>query len=504
MNDPQVRTHSYASGAVTFQGYLRVLREQWRVAVAVLVLTAIASVLVVIFRPPEYTAELTLYAAAQPSGAESSALEAGQLAQQRVASYKGLVTSPRVTSEVVAQLGLDVSPKDVAERVTATSPPDSVLINLAVTGPSPGEAEAVANALGATMTNLVTELEKPGAPTAQPPVAIKVVDPAVAPTSPSSPGAVLTLAFGLLAGLALAAGAALARNSLDTSIKTRARLREILDAPILGAISFDRQIRQRPLIVQRSPQAPIVEDFRQLRTKLRFLGNSSTSKVYMITSALPTEGKTTTLGNLAIALGSAGTRTLVIEADLRQPRLAELVGLDPSLGLSTVATGQSTLKCAIQSWPAGRTDILAGGPIPPNPSELLAAADLAGLLNALRPYYDIILIDAPPILHVSDAVAMAPSTDGTILVCRFRKTRQESIRAAADALDAVSAPVVGTVLTMVPAPEANNYPKARTTGRGNEVRQGARQQRHNRAIATILARQRSMARTLNRLRARRL
>lgn len=469
VNNPDERMRSAPSGAVTFQGYLRILREQRRVTVGVLLLAAIASILVAILQPPEYTARLTLYAAAQP-GSESSALQAGELAQQRVASYKELVTSNRVTGEIVDRLNLDASPSEIAQRLTAASPPDSVLIKLGVTGPSPEEAAAVANTLGAIMTDLVAELEAPKAAPAPPPVSIRVVDPASAPSSPSSPDLVVTLTFGMLAGLVLAAGTALARNALDTSVKSAEQLREASGVRVLGTIEFDRQVRQRPLIVQRDPRAQLVETFRQLRTKLQFPGTGADSKVYLVTSPLPLEGKTTTVCNLAIALGSGGTRTLVVEADLRQPRLAELVGLDPSVGLTSVVTGNSTARCAIQPWPAGHIDILTSGPIPANPDELLAATDLASLLSTLRSHYDVILIDTPPVLPVSDTLSMAPRADGTILLCRHRKTRQENVRATIDALDAVSAPVFGAVLTMAPRTQTRNYPRSATRRRNLGLR----------------------------------
>ena len=133
----------------------------------------------------------------------------------------------------------------------------------------------------------------------------------------SSTGLPVILALGLLAGLAVGVGAALARNGLDTSVKSQARLREVAQAPILGTIAYDPQVPKRPLTLHEDPQSPRSEAFRQLRTNLQFVDIDHRRKVIVVTSSMPGEGKTTTLCNLAIAMAAAGSRILVIEADLR-------------------------------------------------------------------------------------------------------------------------------------------------------------------------------------------
>ena len=178
------------------------------------------------------------------------------------------------------------------------------------------------------------------------------------------------------------------------------------------------------------PQSPRSEAFRQLRTNLQFLDVDTPHKVIAITSSLPSEGKTTTLANLAIALASSGFRVITVEADLRRPKLADLLGVERSVGLTSVLAGRVRPEQAVQHWSGGGFDVLARGPLPPNPSELLASQHMAVQLGELRERYDLVLLDTPPLLPVTDAAAVAPATDGAILVCRFKNANRDQVSAA--------------------------------------------------------------------------
>ena len=442
---------------MTTQDYLRVLREQWVVVVIAAVLAVIAAGTVAFLRPPEYTANLTMYVSAQTADDADGAYQGSLLSQQRVTSYVELVSSTRVSGEVIRRLDLPQTPEQLAGQITASSAPDSVLIDVAVTGSSPERAAQVANSVGDVFTRLVDELERPTAADGVPPVVVRVVQPAAVPAAPSSTGLAVPLAFGLFVGLALGMGAALARNAMDTSMKSPERLREAAQAPILGVIAYDPQVPKRPLTLHEDAQSPRSEAFRQLRTNLQFVDVDHPRKVIVVTSSMPGEGKTTTLCNMAIAMAAAGSRLLVIEGDLRRPKVADLLGIERSVGLTSILAGQVRVEQVIQRWAGGRFDVLASGPLPPNPSELLASEHTADLLEELREQYEMVLIDSPPLLPVTDAAAVAPATDGAILVCRFKQTSQGQVQAAVAALQAVSAPLLGTVFTMVPSSGPGAY-----------------------------------------------
>ena len=258
------------------------------------------------------------------------------------------------------------------------------------------------------------------------------------------------LALGFLASLTFGSCAALVRNTLDVSVKSPAQLKDAAGAPNLGVIAFDAQVPKRPLIVREDPHSPRSEAFRQLRTNLQFVDVDNPRKIMLVTSAMPGEGKSTTTANLAVALASTGGRILLIEADLRRPRVAALLGLEQSVGLTNVLSGRGTADQVIQPWAEGALDVMASGPLPPNPSELLGSRQMRDLLGEMRDRYDLVLIDTPPLLPVADTAAISTATDGAILVCRFKRTTRHQVEAAAAAIDAVSSTLLGTVLNMAP------------------------------------------------------
>ncbi|HEY0815771.1 MAG TPA: polysaccharide biosynthesis tyrosine autokinase [Pseudonocardia sp.] len=441
---------------MTFRDNLAVLRDQWVVLLVTVALAMGAAAAVWALRPAQYTATLTLYVSAQTANTADTAYQGGLLSQQRVKSYVELIRSVRVSEAVVADLHLAATPEQVASQISAASTVDSVLIDVGVTDPDAQRAAATVNAVSTVFVRLVDELERPAVPGAVPPVAVRVVRPASVPRTPSSPGLPLMLGIGLLGGLVLGVGAALSRNLLDTSVRSTEQLRAIANAPILATIGYDAAVRKRPLTVHEAPQAPRAEAFRQLRTNLGFVDVDNHHKVLVLTSALPGEGKTTTALNLAIALASSGQKVLVIEADLRRPGAARLLGLEGAVGLTNVLTGRVELKEAIQPW-SGGVELLASGPLPPNPSELLASRQMEAVLGRVRELYDTVLIDTPPLLPVTDAAAVAPATDGALLITRYRKTSRDQAAGAVQALAAVAVPLLGTVLTMVPAKGPRAY-----------------------------------------------
>ncbi|MBA3841505.1 MAG: polysaccharide biosynthesis tyrosine autokinase [Actinobacteria bacterium] len=442
---------------MTLHDYLRVLREQWIVVMIATALGVGGAAGVYFFRSPEYTAKLTMYVSTQGADTTQAAFQGAQLSQDRVASYTELLTSSRVTTDVIAKLGLPETTDELAKKMTATSKLDSVLIDVTVTDPDPRRATEILNAVGQVFPDLVNELERPTIPDATSAVAVRVVQPAQLPDNPSSTGLSVTLTMGLLAGLAIGLCGALIRSAVDVSVKAPEQLRDAVGVANLGTIAFDSHVPSRPLIVHEKPQSPRSEAFRQLRTNLQFVDVDNPRKVIIVTSSMPGEGKTTTIVNLAITLASAGARVLLIEADLRRPKVADLLGLERTIGLTNVLSGRMHAAQVIQPWGEGALDVIASGPLPPNPSELLSSRHMGELLSELRNQYDVVLIDSPPLLPVTDAAAIAPVTDGAILVCRFKKTTCAQVAAAAAAVSAVSASLLGTVFTMVPSSGPRAY-----------------------------------------------
>jgi capsular exopolysaccharide synthesis family protein len=265
------------------------------------------------------------------------------------------------------------------------------------------------------------------------------------------------LLIGLIAGLLAGSAAAFAASAMDTSVKDGDQLTSATDSPFLGSISIDDQVAAEPLAMQARPMSMVAENFRQLRTNLQFIDIASRSRVIAVTSAVPAEAKSTSVANLGIALSATGARVLLLEGDLRRPRLADLFGMERAAGLTSVLVGRLRFERAVQHWPLGNVDVLASGPIPPNPSELLSSNVMQGLLQEARKMYDYVLVDLPPVLPVADAASIAAMTDGYMLLCRSGSTSRHQAEQAAKALRAGGCRILGSILTFAPRGKTRAY-----------------------------------------------
>ena len=213
----------------------------------------------------------------------------------------------------------------------------------------------------------------------------------------------------------------------------------------------DWKAKERSRIVSLSdPTSPAAEAYRILRTSIQFLGIERQTRVIQVTSASAQEGKTTTLSNLAVAFASSGLRTVVVCCDLRRPRLHQFFDLDNAVGFTSVLLGNVALSKALQPVPGqDRLLVLASGPLPPNPAELLSSSRAAELLRNLAAQADIVLVDCPPVLPVTDSIVLSQRVDATVLVVSARTTSRKAAHRAAEMLHQVNAPLIGAVLNGV-------------------------------------------------------
>lgn len=437
--------------------YLRLLRRRWRLVSLVVLVAVGAAVLATWTAPRLYTSKLQLFVSAQSNDVNVNNVYAGSLfTQQRVKSYVSVIQSSRTGALVKQDLALPESADAVAGEVNAQAPVDTVLINVAVVDPSPARAQAIANSIGRVFPTLVDQIETPksGSPS---PVRVSVVQPANLPVRPTSPKPRLNLALGLIVGLTLGVGAAVLRENLDTSIKGAQQVRDLIGVPLLGAINFDADAGKKPLIVVENPSSPRAEAIRQLRTNLQFVDIEHPLRSVVFTSSVPGEGKSSTLANLAITLTQAGLRVVVVEGDLRRPRIAEYLGLEGAVGVTSVLLGTASLDDALQPWGNGMLQVLASGPLPPNPSELLGSQGMHDLLVELEQRADIVLIDAPPLLPVTDAAVLGTLTSGLVMVIRSGSTRREQLMTAVATVEASGSALLGAVLNMLPLSGPDSY-----------------------------------------------
>lgn len=292
------------------------------------------------------------------------------------------------------------------------------------------------------------------------PSVVELVTPAVAPTAPSSPRPKLDALLGLVVGLALGVGGAFLIETLDDRIRDPAALEAAAGLPMLGVIPRVATWRDRKSAYVSSiaePTSAASEAYRQLRTALQFAHLDQVRHVVQITSPSPGEGKSTTAVNLAVALAKGGGRVLLVDADLRRPRTHQFFGLDHNVGLTSVLAGDVPLEAAIHDTGVDGLSVITSGPVPPNPAELLSGTRMANLLERLKEASSVVVIDGPPVLPVTDAVALAARTDAVVLVAQAEKTHRKAVSRSVELLSQVGASITGVVFNAVPVNKRGGY-----------------------------------------------
>ncbi len=296
---------------------------------------------------------------------------------------------------------------------------------------------------------------------------LSVVDAAIVPGAPVSPNVRLNVLLAAALGCLLAIGAAIVLEYLDDTLKSPEEVEQALKLATLGNISRIQAIQTpgEQLVALHHPRASVTEAYRVLRTNLQFSNLSGASARWLVTSASPGEGKTTTAANLAIVLAQAGKRVILVDTDLRRPSLHRLFDLSNRLGLTNLLLDPSlSLDNALYEIPvAGLPSANAGlwvllsGPLPPIPAELLGSEPMKALLDQMQARADVLILDSPPALAVADATILGASCNGVILVVDSRRTRTEAIRRAKAVLDQVGLKVLGVILNKVQARQQGSY-----------------------------------------------
>ena len=438
--------------------YVRAIRRHWWFLLVASLMAVIGAATITIQTPPRYATSVTFFANTPNRGGVGEAFQGNLLSQQRVKSYADLLAGDRLAKMIDRRYELGLSVAQIQSRIQARPVPNTVLLHVTVTD---GVATRSAQLAGAVVTEfvaLVATLERTDRADG-PAVTVSVVDGPTLNPVPVSPRPVRNIGLGLLLGLLAGCVAAVLRENLDTTVKSAETLTKAAGAPVLGVIPLDASARKAPLIVADKATSGRAEAFRQIRTNLTFVDVDRPVRSIVVTSAHRDEGKSTTSCNLAIALATAGEKVLLVEADLRRPRLGHYLGLESALGLSNTLAGQVDVDQVTQRWGNGLWVLLSGS-LPPNPSELLGSDAMRDLLDDLTARYDRVVVDTPPLLPVTDGAVVAARADGVILVARSARTTQDQVRKAAQSLHAVGASVIGSVLAMQrPHPgEVGYYP----------------------------------------------
>ncbi|KEP75266.1 chromosome partitioning protein [Microbacterium sp. SUBG005] len=438
--------------------YLRILHRNWILILALTILGGAGAYGYSLVQTPTYEASTQLYVSVRSDSSGVSELAQGtNFARQAVVSFVDVVDSALVLDRVIDDLDLDTTAQQLARSIDASSPTNSVIISIRVSDANAERSADIANSVGTNFANVVVnQLEKPDGNAASL-VKVETIEPALVPVTPAAPHTLLNVVLGVIIGLALGLGIAILRSILDTRIHSLHDIEAATEAPVLGGIALDPDAKKRPLIVHADPRNPRAESFRSLRTNLQFIDVDGSSRSFVVSSAGPGEGKSTTTANLAIALAETGARVALVDGDLRLPRVADYMGIEGGVGLTDVLIGRAELVDVLQQWGTGKLFVLPSGRTPPNPSELLGSQSMQRTLEALADAFDYVLVDAPPLLLVTDAAVISRFTSGVLMVAASGTTKKPQLTAAVEKLNAIGSRLFGVIVTMLPSKGPDSY-----------------------------------------------
>ncbi|GAA4721736.1 capsular exopolysaccharide family [Promicromonospora umidemergens] len=429
--------------------YANVLRRRWPVIVCSTLLAALAAFGWAWTTPPSYTATAKVYVSLNTGESTSDLLQGSTYVKNLIESYAALTDMPVVLDPVADDLRTGTTGRELAEAVTADSPLNTSIIEIEVVDGAPERAAQIADAVAQQLSATVVDLS-PATPSGGQSIAVTVVSPAEVPQEPSAPRTQLLTAASGAAGLALSIAIVLLWSVLDTRIRSAKDLEMVSEGTaLLGSIPLvKRKVARVP--ATQDPLSPRAEAYRRVQTNLSFVDATTPARVLVVTSSIPAEGKSTTAINLASTFAENGSHVLLIDGDMRRPSVAPTLGLEGAAGLTTVLVGRATMANLVQRYGPGPLDILPLGPIPPNPHQLIASDATRDLLAAARSAYDVVIVDAPPLLPVSDAAVLSTMADGVVVVVGARRVRRQQLTQALRALAGVEAPVLGLILAFAP------------------------------------------------------
>jgi succinoglycan biosynthesis transport protein ExoP len=431
-----------------------VLRRRWVPVAAATLVGLVLGLVSTATAPVTYEARSAAFFSLVSGSSASDLVQGSTYAQNQVESFAQLATTPAVLRPVIESLDLEETTGQLAERVSATVPTGTVIVEVtAVDGSAEGSAiiaDAVVDSLSEVVERIAPKDEQ-GDPT----VVATTVSPAEVPAGRASPDVPLTLAIGLLAGLLAGLALAWLWELLDTRVRDTDVLAELTELPAIGSVpSWDPESGR--VVVATAPHSPPAESFRQLRTNLEFLrvagedvGPLEGASVLAVTSSLSAEGKSTVAANLAVSLAETGAEVLLIDADLRRPAVAGVLGIEGGVGLTTVLAGHAGFDDVVQDWGTSGLQVLPAGAVPPNPAELLSSPAMRRLISDLRAAYDYVVLDTTPVLPVTDASVLSRIVDGVVVVANTQRVRRPQLVQCLGDLSQVSARVLGVVLNQV-------------------------------------------------------
>lgn len=425
---------------------VRIMRANLKLLVLAALIGTLLAAGYTLTRPTLYTASSTAQVIAGNSVDANAAVLSQQLSSGRAGYYAQLASSSGVANRIVEQSKGSLKPGDFA--VAGASSEGSATLTLLATASSPAKAQRAADLARTALADEAKYMETVGTDAKTSVYRVFPLTAAARPSAPSSPNwqrnLVAGAAVGLLAGIVLV----VLRKQLDSRIRHTSEVEKLTGSGVLGVIpkAPTLQSKRRGGLGELGTTA---EAFRMLRTNLRYISTERPPRSLVITSAMQGEGKSTVAANLARVLSAAGQSVVLVDTDLRRPTVHETFELENLVGLTEVLTGQAPLASAIQQGDHKNLAVITSGRVPPNPSELLGSRRMSAVIEALGEEYFVVL-DAPPLLPVTDAGLLAVAADGAAVVYQHGRTHREQVGLCAKILEQVGAHYYGSILNMTP------------------------------------------------------
>lgn len=439
---------------------IRALGARWKGVLLILVIGVGATVGFTLQLPKVYQANADGFVSTNTasSGAEASINDS--LAKSRAPSYVTIATSRATAEKAAEELGYTADPASLIGNISVEQPEGTVLIRIFAKSSTPREAQRLADAWVRALADQVEEVEAPGSQTS--PIKVVPIESAALPGGPISPNIRNNVAVGTLLSLMLALAYALLLARLDRRLRVASEIEREFKVSVMGMVpQFKGDTKERSVVLGSALEGgdgwTASEAFRRLRTNVAYMDVDNPPRIILVTSPNQAEGKSTVAMNLAAAIAASQQPVVLLDADLRRPTAATSLGLDDAVGLTGVLIGQIELRDALQPHPVhANLQVLAAGSIPPNPSELLASRSMGSVLTDLAKDY-IVVIDAPPVLPVTDASVLVRHADGAIVVVSYGQTIDGELRDTLSQLDNVQGRVLGVVLNRIPRSGSSYY-----------------------------------------------
>jgi capsular exopolysaccharide synthesis family protein len=453
-----------------FKDYVRLILAHWVGVVVCIALGVLAAVAYNQTQPVVYQATASGLVTGSPSKGSDSAGNAtmyDSLARSRVTSYLAIATSTSTADAALNELKdnpdfANASAGSLIGRISVSQPTDTVLIKVAAQGPTPDSAKALANAWVAGLAEQIQKVETLGPNT----IGLHMVAYSSAqPGSQVLPRSSRNLLFGLLLGVLLGFVYALIRKQFDRRLRNADDVEKQFGVPVIGLVPQSSHVRQadgRELFLAvtgstASSSASTAEAFRKLRTNLAFMDVDHPPRIIVVTSPKQSDGKSTVAANLAAAIAIGGQPVTLIDGDLRRPTVANSLAMVDGAGLTDVLVGRVTAAQVMQDHPdVPGLKVLASGAIPPNPSELLGSHVMRTLISDLAKDA-MVIIDAPPLLPVTDAAVLTRSADGAIIVVTHGGTLDSELQASLNHISTVHGRTLGIVFNRMRRSASGGY-----------------------------------------------